>query len=233
MSSLPLSVASSVSIHPSALVESDRLGAGTRIWAFAHVMEGAVVGRDCNIGDHCFLEGQVLLGDRVTVKNGVAIWRGVTLEDDVFVGPNVVFTNDPYPRSRCYPPQSRWLPTLVRRGATIGANATVLCGVEIGRYALIGAGAVVSRTAPDFALLTGVPARRVGWVCRCAERLVAHRGTTLLCPRCAARYVRRGGAIRPLEETIAASPRRKPALVSAKAARQAPAPSAGAAEGRR
>lgn len=155
-------------VHPRALVESDRIGEGTRVWAFAHVMEGAVIGRDCNVGDHAFVEDGAVLGDRVTVKNGVSVWQHVRLEDDVFVGPNVAFTNDRYPRSR-----RPWTPeaTVVERGATLGANATLLCGLRIGRCALVGAGAVVTRDVEPHALVVGSPARRTGWVCACARPL--------------------------------------------------------------
>jgi len=156
-------------IHSSAIVDSQRIGAGTRIWAFCNVQEKAVMGRDCNICDHCFIENNVLLGDRVTVKNGVSLWDGVVVEDDVFIGPNAVFTNDVYPRSKVYYEQPTR--TLVRAGATIGAGAVIVAGHTIGRFAFIGAGAVVTRDVPDFTLWLGNPARQVGFVCRCAKRL--------------------------------------------------------------
>lgn len=155
--------------HELALVESDAIGEGTRVWAWAHVMEGARVGADCNIGEHCFVESGAVLGDRVTVKNGVSVWDGVVCEDDVFLGPNAVLTNDLRPRSKVYHEE---IPrTLLRRGASVGANATLLCGLTVGRHAMIGAGAVVTRDVPDHALVVGNPARRVGWVCSCAETL--------------------------------------------------------------
>ena len=143
--------------HPQALVETDRVGAGTRVWAFAHVLPGAVIGRDCNICDHVFIENDVVVGDRVTVKCGVQLWDGVTLEDDVFVGPNATFTNDAFPRSRQYP--ERFARTTVRAGASIGANATLLPGIEIGRGAMVGAGAVVTHDVPPGVVVTGNPAR--------------------------------------------------------------------------
>ncbi len=155
--------------HPTALVESESIGAGTRIWAFAHVLKGAEIGRDCNIGDHCFIEGDVKIGDQVVIKNGVSVWSGVTLEDYVFVGPNAVFTNDLFPRAKLYHEQD--LRTVVRTGASIGANATIRCGIEIGRWAMIGAGSVLTRDLPDFGLAYGVPARQRGWVCACGEPL--------------------------------------------------------------
>lgn len=147
------------SCHPQALVESEQIGAGTRIWAFAHVLPGARIGADCNICDHVFIENEVVLGDRVTVKNGVQIWDGVTLEDDVFVGPNATFTNDPWPRSRRRP--EAWPKLRVCRGASIGANATLLPGVTIGEEAMVGAGAVVTESVPPRAVVVGNPARVV------------------------------------------------------------------------
>lgn len=158
-------------VHPNGLCESKAVGAGTRIWAFAHVMNGASVGRDCNICDHAFVESGATVGDRVTVKNGVMLWDKVTIEDDVFLGPSCVFTNDLRPRVQFKNPPERFLPTLVRRGATIGANATIVCGVTIGEHAFVGAGSVVTRDVPAHALVAGNPARRIGWVCACAARL--------------------------------------------------------------
>ena len=148
--------------HPTALVESLAIGRGTRIWAFAHVLPGAVVGEDCNICDHVFIENDVCVGNRVTVKCGVQLWDGVTLEDDVFVGPNATFTNDRFPRSKQYP--DAFARTLVKRGASIGANATLLPGITIGQNAMIGAGAVVTRDVPPNAIVTGNPGRITGYV---------------------------------------------------------------------
>jgi len=148
--------------HPAALVESAAIGAGTRIWAFAHVLRDAVIGADCNICDHTFVENDVRIGDRVTVKCGVQLWDGITIEDDVFIGPNATFTNDAFPRSKEYPPVfSR---TVVKRGASIGANATILPGLVIGERAMVGAGAVVTRDVPPNAILAGNPARIIGYV---------------------------------------------------------------------
>jgi len=151
-----------VFIHPKALVEGDRIGARTRVWAFAHVLPGAVIGQDCNICDNVFIENDVTVGDRVTVKCGVQLWDGVHVESDVFIGPNVTFTNDPFPRSRQH--LEKYPPTLVRRGASIGANATILPGVIIGAGAMVGAGAVVTRSVPPHALVVGNPARIVRYV---------------------------------------------------------------------
>lgn len=146
-------------IHPSADVQSKQIGEGTRIWQFVVVLPGAVIGRDGNICSHCFIENQVVVGDRVTVKCGVQLWDGVTLEDDVFVGPNATFTNDLAPRSRNAAAQL--LPTLVRKGASIGANATILPGLTIGEGAMVGAGAVVTKDVPPRTLVVGNPARVV------------------------------------------------------------------------
>jgi acetyltransferase-like isoleucine patch superfamily enzyme/dTDP-4-dehydrorhamnose 3,5-epimerase-like enzyme len=148
--------------HPQAIVESKRVGKGTRVWAFAHVLPGAVIGKDCNLCDHTFVENDVVVGDRVTLKCGVQLWDGVRLEDDVFIGPNATFTNDPFPRSRR--PLSEHPRTTVRKGASIGANATVLPGVTVGRGAMVGAGAVVTKDVPPNAIVVGNPARIRGYV---------------------------------------------------------------------
>ncbi len=161
----------SVFVHERALCESDAIGPGTRVWAFAHVMPGARVGAGCNVCDHAFIEGGAVVGDRVTVKNCVLIWDKVTIEDEVFLGPNMVFTNDMNPRVAFKKDPDQFLPTLVRHGASIGANATIVCGTTIGRYAFVGAGAVVTEDVPDHALVVGNPARAVGWICTCGERL--------------------------------------------------------------
>lgn len=165
--------------HPQALVETEDVGPNTRIWAFAHVMNGAHLGANCNIADHTFVETGVRLGNNVTVKNGVSLWTGITVEDDVFLGPHCVFTNDPNPRAYVKKGEAELLATLVRKGATVGANATILCGITVGRHAFVGAGAVVLETIPDFALVVGNPAHQIGWICICAKKLVAP--TAALC----------------------------------------------------
>jgi UDP-2-acetamido-3-amino-2,3-dideoxy-glucuronate N-acetyltransferase len=143
-------------VHPLALCETADVGEGSRIWAFAYVLEGARIGRDANVCSHVFIEEDVVVGDRVTIKSGVQLWNGVRLADDVFVGPNATFTNDLFPRSKSRP--ERFLETVVERGASIGANATILAGVTIGTGAMVGAGAVVTRSVPAHAVVTGNPA---------------------------------------------------------------------------
>lgn len=149
-------------VHPNAICESTQVGAGTRIWAFAHVLPGARVGSNCNLCDHVFVENDVVIGDRVTVKSGVQLWDGIRLEDDVFVGPNATFTNDRFPRNKR--PPLEFAPTRVCRNAWIGANATILPGITIGRDAMVGAGAVVTRSVPPASIVAGNPARIVGYV---------------------------------------------------------------------
>jgi len=157
-------------IHPQALVDAGAIvGSRSRVWAFAHVCNGAIIGEDCNLCDHTFFEKGVRVGNRVTIKCGVYLWAGVELEDDVFVGPCVAFTNDLRPRSRKYP--DKFLKTHLQQGCTVGANATIL-PVTIGHWAMIAAGAVVTKDIPDFALVRGNPARLAGWVCRCGEKLI-------------------------------------------------------------
>lgn len=148
--------------HPKAIVESEHIGNKTRIWAFVHVLPSAVIGEDCNLCDHVFIENDVVIGNRVTIKSGVQLWDGITLEDDVFVGPNATFTNDPFPRSKKYP--ISFSRTIIREGASIGANATILPGVTIGQHAMVGAGTVVTKDVPAFAKVVGNPARIIGYI---------------------------------------------------------------------
>lgn len=177
--------------HPTALVESEEIGEGTRVWAYAHILSGARVGSHCNIGDHAFIEGGAVVGDNVTIKNGVCVWEGVSLGNGAFVGPNAVFTNDLYPRSPRLPAvaaryanKNYWLrPTCVEEGVTIGANATIVCGITLGAYSFIGAGALVNCDVPPHALMLGVPARQKGRICVCARPLVRH-GEGWACPEC-------------------------------------------------
>lgn len=149
-------------VHPQGLCETSHVGPGTRVWAFAHVLPGARIGSDCNICDHVFIENDVVLGDRVTVKCGVQLWDGLRVGDDVFIGPNATFTNDRFPRSKVYP--EAFAQTRIEDHASIGANATLLPGITIGRNAMVGAGAVVTRSVPPHAIVTGNPARIIGYV---------------------------------------------------------------------
>ena len=149
-------------IHHLAVCESENIGKGTRVWAFAHILPQAVIGADCNICDGVFIENDVKIGDRVTIKCGVQLWDGTTIENDVFIGPNATFTNDPFPRSKVHPAQ--YSKTIVRKGASIGANATILPGLEIGSGAMVGAGSVITRSVPPNAIAIGNPAQIVGYV---------------------------------------------------------------------
>ena len=146
---------------PNAIVETSAIGKDTRIWAFVHILPGAVIGEDCNLCDHVFIENDVVIGNRVTIKSGVQIWDGITVEDDVFIGPNATFTNDPFPRSKQF--LEHYPRTALHQGASIGANATILPGLSIGQYAMIGAGTVVTKNVPPFAIVVGNPARIIGY----------------------------------------------------------------------
>ncbi|GAB4503912.1 MAG: WxcM-like domain-containing protein [Anaerolineales bacterium] len=148
--------------HPTAIVETEHIGEGTRVWAFVHILPGARIGADCNLCDHVFVENDVIVGNRVTIKSGVQLWDGVRIEDDVFIGPNVTFTNDRFPRSKQYP--EAFARTVIQKGASIGANATILPGLTIGQKAMVGAGAVVTKDVPPNAVVVGNPARIVNYV---------------------------------------------------------------------
>jgi acetyltransferase-like isoleucine patch superfamily enzyme len=168
-----------MNIHPQALIDPGAIvGARTRVWAFAHVCDGVVIGEDCNLCDHTFFETGVRVGDRVTIKCGVYLWAGLELGDDVFVGPGAAFTNDLRPRSRRHPDQ--FLKTRLQQGCSIGANATIL-PVTIGSWAMVASGAVVTREVPAHALVRGNPARLTGWVCGCGEKLNFNGGQKAEC----------------------------------------------------
>ncbi|MCW5603844.1 MAG: N-acetyltransferase [Burkholderiales bacterium] len=183
--------------HPTAIVDPGaQIGAGTRIWHWAHICGGARIGERCSLGQNVFVANKVVIGNNVKIQNNVSIYDDVTLEDDVFCGPSMVFTNVVNPRSHV-PRKDEYLATRVCRGATIGANATVVCGHVIGEYAFVGAGAVVTRDVPAYALLVGNPARRIGWMCRCGERLPAGTGA-VRCDACASQYSIDDRACRPV-----------------------------------
>ncbi len=188
-------------IHPSAIVDDGAtLGDGCSVWHFAHISAGARIGRDCSFGQNVYVANNVLIGDNVRVQNNVSVYDAVTLEDDVFCGPSVVFTNVHNPRA-AVARKSEYRPTLVKRGATLGANSTIVCGTTIGRHAFVGAGAVVSRDVPDFALVVGVPARHIGWMSRHGERLNFLAGDTATCPNTGERYRLRDGMCTLDDET--------------------------------
>ena len=189
MASLPPSNSTDHYIHSSAYVDPGcEIGAGTKVWHFCHLMPGAKVGKNCNLGQNVFVAGGVVVGDNCKIQNNVSLYTGVQLEDDVFCGPSCVFTNIRNPRSQL-PRRSLYEHTLVRRGATIGANATIVCGVTVGRYAFVGAGAVVAGDVPDYALMLGVPARREGWMSRHGHRLLEKDSAGIMtCPESSWRY---------------------------------------------
>jgi UDP-2-acetamido-3-amino-2,3-dideoxy-glucuronate N-acetyltransferase len=186
-------------VHESSYVDEPcEIGEGTKIWHFCHVMKGSKIGRDCNIGQNVVISPAVVLGNNVKIQNNVSVYTGVELEDDVFCGPSMVFTNVVNPRSHVSR-KDEYRRTLVRRGASIGANATIVCGHTIGRYAFIGAGAVVTKDVPDFALALGNPARVAGWVCMCGVRLSLEsslsEGKVVQCGACGASYTAASGQL--------------------------------------
>jgi len=180
-------------VHESAYVDDGAvIGADTKIWHFCHVMSGAVIGERCSLGQNVVVMNGTRIGDNVKIQNNVSIYEGVTLENDVFCGPSMVFTNVINPRSHVSR-KHEYRPTLVKRGASIGANATIVCGSTLGEYAFIGAGAVVARDVPAYALMVGVPARQIGWMCQCGERLPDSDAPA--CTACGTRYVLVGGGL--------------------------------------
>ena len=180
-------------VHESSYLDQPcRVGAGTRIWHFCHVMKDSVIGRNCVLGQNVLVSSGVRIGDGCKIQNNVSLYTGVVLEDGVFCGPSMVFTNVVNPRSEIVR-RDEFRPTLVRRGASIGANATIVCGVTLGEYCFVGAGAVVTRDVPDFALVVGNPARQRGFMCRCGVRLEGGLG----CRACGAAYAERDGRLRP------------------------------------
>jgi UDP-2-acetamido-3-amino-2,3-dideoxy-glucuronate N-acetyltransferase len=184
-------------VHESSYVdEGSVVGEGTKIWHFSHVMSGVTIGRCCNIGQNVVISPGAVIGDNVKIQNNVSVYTGVTLEDDVFCGPSMVFTNVVNPRSHVSR-KDEYRQTIVRRGATLGANSTIVCGHSIGRYAFVGAGAIVTRDVPDYALVLGNPARVTGWMCECGVKLAsgAQRPAHARCAACGAQYADKDGRL--------------------------------------
>jgi UDP-2-acetamido-3-amino-2,3-dideoxy-glucuronate N-acetyltransferase len=191
-----VSVHADAFIHESAYVdEGATIGAGTKVWHFCHVMGGAVIGERCSLGQNVVVMNGTRIGTNVKIQNNVSVYEGVELEDDVFCGPSMVFTNVMNPRSHVSR-RNEYRRTLVRRGASIGANATIVCGTTLGEYAFIGAGSVVAKDVPAYGLMVGVPARRIGWMCQCGERLPDGGAGT--CGACGSTYEANGGLVRQL-----------------------------------
>lgn len=182
-------------VHPTAVVDSGaEVGAGSKIWHFSHLMSGSCIGAGCNLGQNVFVGSGVRIGNNVKIQNNVAVYEGVTLEDDVFCGPSMVFTNVKTPRS-AFPRNTSdsYSPTLVRRGASVGGNATVVCGITVGEWSFIAAGAVVTKDVLGFAVMAGVPARQIGWACACGTML---GDATAECSECGRAYLLQGGRLR-------------------------------------
>lgn len=186
---------SNVFIHPTAVIdEGARIGAGTKLWHFCHISGSSVLGTNCVVGQNVFVDNEVVIGNGVKIQNNVSVYKGVTIEDDVFLGPSMVFTNVINPRS-FIERKEEFKPTLVRKGASIGANVTIICGCTIGSYALIGAGSVVTHTVADYALVVGNPARQTGWVSHAGVKLDFNEEGVALCPLTGIQYVMQNGTV--------------------------------------
>lgn len=182
-------------IHETTIVDSDaKIGTGTRVWQFCNIMNNVQIGEHCNIGMNVFIENNVRIGNNVTIKNNISIYTGVECEDDTFLGPNCVFTNVLNPRS-FVSRKNEFKKTIVHKGASIGANATIVCGNEIGRYAMVGAGAVVTKDVENYALVVGNPAKKIGYVCECGDRIYPNGNSIYVCSRCKKKYKYNKGII--------------------------------------
>lgn len=186
--------------HPTAVIDDNcQIGCGTKIWHFSHIMSHSTIGRDCNIGQNVVVSPYVVVGDNVKIQNNVSLYTGLSIEDDVFIGPSVVFTNVINPRS-FIDRKDHFSPTSIHYGASIGANATVICGIEIGRWSMIGAGAVVVKNIPDFALVVGNPSRQIGWVSRYGHRLIFDNEGIAHCPETHEQYILKDKIVSLLSE---------------------------------
>lgn len=192
-------------VHPSSFLDEGAvIGAGTKIWHFCHVMSGAQIGRDCKIGQNVFVGANVIIGDNVKIQNNVSIYTGVVIEDDVFLGPSMVFTNVLNPRSHIER-KSEYQATRVKQGTSVGANATLVCGVTLGRYTLVGAGSVITEDTPDYALVYGNPAKLKGWICQCGVKLPFEQAADeerITCEVCDCEYVKRRNSIKLAQTNI-------------------------------
>jgi UDP-2-acetamido-3-amino-2,3-dideoxy-glucuronate N-acetyltransferase len=190
---MPITIHKTAEVSPKA-----KIGDGTKIWHNSQVISGAVIGKNCTIGHNCAVYDGAVVGSGVKIQANTDVWNKVTLEDYVFVGPSAVFTNDLTPRAKYPKTKEGWLPTLVEEGATIGANATIVCGAAVGRWAFVAAGAVVKGRVPDYALVAGVPAKRIGWVCECGAR-IEFDGVKTICRVCGRKYSIDGDKVREIK----------------------------------
>ncbi len=186
-------------VHQSAYVDEPvEIGQGTKIWHFCHVSKGAKIGRSCSLGQNVYVGSRVVIGNNCKIQNNVSVYDLVTLEDNVFCGPSMVFTNDMNPRA-AFPKGGKWIPTLVKTGASLGANCTIVCGITIGRHAFVAAGSLVRKDVPDYAVVAGVPSRIIGWMCQCGGRLNFEKSDQSGCDLCQRRYRKDGDRVAIIE----------------------------------
>jgi UDP-2-acetamido-3-amino-2,3-dideoxy-glucuronate N-acetyltransferase len=182
-------------VHQSAYVDEPvEIGANTKIWHFCHVSKGASIGTNCSLGQNVYVGSRVVIGNNCKIQNNVSIYDLVTLEDNVFCGPSMVFTNDMNPRA-AFPKGGQWIPTVVKQGASLGANCTIVCGITIGCNAFVAAGSLVRKDVPQYAIVAGNPARIIGWMCQCGGRLTFDAGTSAVCPACQLKYSKSGDLV--------------------------------------